>query len=352
MCQSITPQHEIAIANMAPNYCSLDVLYQDHSIARYCGTWGWYNHSTKEYKVFYCNSLKCGRDRCRTVAHYRRVLEVQHAIDNHGLDKFFTLTLNRQTVPEGQSPWKYIAYVWNRFRTKVKRMFPDFEYIAVLEAHKDSRYPHIHGFTSTYMHVTEWSKLWESCGGGKIVWVEKVKDNGASDYVGKQITVAKYVGKENMVNAYKCKPFRGRTIWRSRGISKPTKKSVDMADRWSIIKGDVFNGEGVILDSWGGIEDGENKREGQNMEGTFEDVPKESFESSKLNMEAQESKRDREQKIEGVARATCQSQRRHQKNNRRLVHGKKTGQHTRKFGSREEYLSDSALQKQDNKNGG
>lgn len=314
----ITAQQEIAVANLAPNYCSLDVLYHDYSIADYCGTWGWYEQTSKTYKPFYCNSLKCGRERCQKAAYFKRVKEVQHAIDVHVLDKFFTLTLDRQKVPDGQSAWKYIAYVWNRFRTKVKRLYPHFEYIAVLEAHKETRFPHIHGFTSTYMHVTEWSSLWESCGGGKIVWVEKVKDDGASSYVGKQINVAKYVGKENMVNAYNSKPFRGRTIWRSRSVTKPPKFNLDNSKKWCILKAKVFDGNENMLSNWGGVEDGENERTGENLEGTFKDVPEESIRASKSDLETKEDEASRREKAKDVARATSQDKWRHQENNRRI----------------------------------
>jgi len=175
-------------------------------------------------------------------------------IQEHGLTRFFTLTLDRERV-EGD-PWDYVHRPWSKLRKRLRRRFPgtvgrrpdaSFNYVAVLEAHKNTAYPHVHGFTNVWLHQRDWSSLWASCGGGPVVWVEKVEDPQLSEYVSKQIEVARYVGKENLRIAYKEKK-RHRTLWRSEGLK--AKYELTPEPGWCIIKEHVFTDEGELTPFW------------------------------------------------------------------------------------------------------
>jgi len=168
-------------------------------------------------------------------------------IQEYGLNKFFTLTLDPENVIfdretlEYMDPWDYIATPWDRMRKRLRRIDPDFKFVAILEEHKENKRPHIHGFTNLWLSQEEWVRHWEGSKGGRIVWVERVKDASVSSYVSKSIEVARYVGKGNIVGAYG-KKKKCRTLWRSRGCK--TKKELTSEPGWSIIKDPVYREDG------------------------------------------------------------------------------------------------------------
>jgi hypothetical protein len=125
-------------------------------------------------------------------------------------------------------------------RKRLRRRFKEFRFVAVLEKHKQNDRPHIHGFTNVWLSQSEWSVMWNECGGGKIVWVEKVRSEEVSEYVGKEISVARYVGKENLaVNRKKI-----RKLWRSKGMKASFELKEDKT--WCIIKEKVYNENGEL----------------------------------------------------------------------------------------------------------
>jgi len=183
----------------------------------YCGKWTWKNLETGETAQAHCGCISCPRKRCKESFWCRRVGLISELIQEYELKKFFTLTLDRAILTEDVKPWDYIHKPWCSFRRVIKRKFEAFKFVAVLESHKDERWPHIHGFTNIWMDQADWSKHWSACGGGGVVWVERVKDEKASEYVGKQIKAAQYVGKQQFIDAYKHRGNR-RIFWRSTAL--------------------------------------------------------------------------------------------------------------------------------------
>jgi len=185
-----------------------------------CESWTWYNRVNKEVHAFHCNSGRCVRPECRQTWLRLRIAHISSIVKNYSLDKFFTLTIGRN-MPVWKA-WDDISYLWSKMRHRLKREADKagipFRFIAVLESHKDG-YPHVHGFTNLYLDVSAWSLHWQECGGGKVVWVEAVQNTvQVGEYVNKQLEVAKYVGKENIVNAISMLPKGRRTIWRSQRL--------------------------------------------------------------------------------------------------------------------------------------
>lgn len=94
------------------------------------------------------------------------------------------------------------------------------------------------------MDVKDWSKLWDECEGGKVVWVEKVKNENASQYVTKQIEVARYVSKDTIKASYTDGKKTYRTLWRSQDTK--AKFELTECNKWCILKEDVFNEAGEV----------------------------------------------------------------------------------------------------------
>lgn len=183
----------------------------------YCGKWTWHNMETQEEKQAFCGCISCVRQKCKEAFWSRRVSLISDLVEEKNLKKFFTLTLDRGRLPEGVKPWDYIHTPWKSFRTVMGRKFESFKFVAVLESHADEAWPHIHGFTDIWMDQADWSRHWSACGGGPVVWVERVKDEGASAYVSKELKVARYVGKQQFIDAYKHRGNR-RIFWRSTAL--------------------------------------------------------------------------------------------------------------------------------------
>lgn len=253
-----------------------------------CGEWAWYNREKGIVSTFFCGSGKCHRPECTKLFWSRRVALLSDLIETHTLDKFFTLTLDRGNIGPNIEPWEYIHHPWSKMRKRMNRRHEDFLFVAILEEHKDSRYPHIHGFTNIWMKQAEWSDMWEGCRGGKIVDVRKVDTVSVGEYVSKQLEVAKYVGKENLRRAYLQRHGK-RTLWRSKGLKG--KKELQKSKEWSILKEGVYREDGTMREFWEKQFEGEKqyakkKQCGQDMEAARCSVPVESTEASCQDMEA------------------------------------------------------------------
>lgn len=180
------------------------------SIPKFCGKWSWFNVLDGSAAVFRCGQPRCPNEACRKHAWSERVKLVAALIEEHKLNVFFTLTWSRELPKEVL--WECAAATWDVFAHKMRRRVIGWKYVTVLEEHKDG-YPHLHGFTDLHMDQADWSRLWESAGGGRITWVEAVKTGDVADYASKQL--AKYIGKQQLTGAVAHLPKRRRTMWRS-----------------------------------------------------------------------------------------------------------------------------------------
>lgn len=251
-----------------------------------CGTWGWWNSDTGETRPFYCGHATCWRQQCRRLFWAHRVRLVSDLIAEHGLTRFFTLTLSRG-LNGRLSAWDYIPHPWSKLRKRLRRRCPGFKFVAVLESHKDRAWPHIHGFTNEWIPQRDWSQMWEASGGGRVVWVEAVKTAEASEYVSKQLEVARYVGKENLLEAYKLRGSH-RTLWRSKGLKAAFELTSEPI--WCILKENVYNGRGQMTDYWskkGVWHYGQDEQQRQDVEATRSALLTASTQDRIAHMEAQ-----------------------------------------------------------------
>ncbi len=217
-------------------------------------------------------------------------------VREYQLNKFFTLTV-RQDKCTLEEAWLQVSDTWNKFLTVMRRKYDGLLYVAVLEEHV-SGYPHVHGFTNIWIPQEEWSKRWSACGGGSVVWVERVK-NDISEYVSKQWNIAHYVGKQAI-----CGPKRRlvrRTIWRSVGmktVAEVTKRSEDL---WRLLKGHIFD-DGRLRDH------GETEQCRKDLEGARWAPAKESPDPGGQDLETEGSASQHVQDQQ-VAVSACQSER-------------------------------------------
>ena len=209
-----------------------------------CGEWAWY-HPKKGLSRFFCGHASCHRAECHNLFWSRRVRLLSALIDEHDLVRFFTLTLDPEFI-EGD-PWEYIHAPWSKMRKRLRRINPDFKFVAILESHKDRDVPHIHGFTNLWLEQERWSLQWHASRGGRVVWIEQVKDQNLSNYVSKSLEVARYVGKENLLGG-KRKNKGTRTLWRSKNLK--AKYELTTEPGWVIIKEPVYKDDGEMTDYW------------------------------------------------------------------------------------------------------
>lgn len=194
-----------------------DVKGKNIPIKSYCGRKAWFNKKTGKQSIFFCGLASCGRDYCQKLYYFKRTRLISHSIVEYDLKRFFTLTMDRKALCS--ESWKKIPYIWHKALTILKRKYSTFLFNAILEAHKDG-YPHIHGFTNTYIPIKVWSHIFNACGGGKIAYVEriKIKDGDISQYVNKELNIARYVGKDQVITARQMLKSRARSFWRSQGM--------------------------------------------------------------------------------------------------------------------------------------
>ena len=221
-------------------------------IKSYCGCKAWFNKKTDKQAIFFCGLASCGREYCQKLYYLKRTKLLSCLIPEYSLKRFFTLTMNREYPCKAS--WEQIPYVWHKARTILQRKYSGFLFASILEAHKDG-YPHIHGFTNTYILTKDWSHTFKSCGGGKIAHVRyiDVKDGDISQYVNKELDIARYVGKEQIITARQMLKPRARSFWRSQGMKaefERIKKNVtsDMVLVWEDIYKETEKGFDKLFD--------------------------------------------------------------------------------------------------------
>jgi len=288
-----------------------------------CGKWAWRNKNTGSVKAWYCGSARCRRKRCKTAYHAKRLDQVIYGCESRKLNRFLTLTVKPSSIPKGTCPWKHISTTWNKFRTIISRKYPEFEYLGILEQHKDGR-PHIHAFINMYLPIDEVIQHWTNCGGGRSLKIELVKSSRqAQEYVTKSLDVYKYVGKQQLTDAANSVPKRSRTLWRSKLVKdrpKPeSKKEVEL------MKEVMYNEDGELTEEARKLllyldrrtQDEEQQREV--MEGALQAISTEGTEASVSQLETTETKIIREQENKSIASTETQGKLRDKKTQRQVT---------------------------------
>ena len=159
------------------NHTSLD--YKKHNRNRNCGKWtlaGPSQDKPNEIIVVKldCKGWTCGYCGPRKASKLRKAISIQAV--NNGLTKFLTLTLDPKQIPDDIDKVKYIRKVWSKFRVYLKRRFGrSISFVTVLEF-TEAGIPHLHILIHQYIPQAWISESWESLGGGRIVYIKRIKD--------------------------------------------------------------------------------------------------------------------------------------------------------------------------------
>lgn len=218
---------------------SMKEFVNNFPLKPYCGKMAVLDKKKGEDFVFFCGQASCSRKYCRKLFYFKRIYLTSDLIKEYDLDRFFTLTMKRNISKK--EAWKNVPYIWDKTAKRLRRLFNGLLYCAILEAHKDG-YPHIHGFINKYIHQREWSRIFQACGGGSYVWVEKIKvsDGKIAEYVTKQLNVARYIGKEQVLTARQFLEPRARSFWRTQGMKTKFELSKKKNSDFIIVPGYLY----------------------------------------------------------------------------------------------------------------
>lgn len=133
----------------------------------------------------WCKIWSCPRCGPRNVRRLKRAI-IDKATEN-GLTRFLTLTLDHSVCAPRESP-RYIRACWHKFRTYLKRRFGSpISFIAILELNR-SGFAHLHVLVDRFIDQRWISRAWESLGGGKIVYINRVNIRNIASYLSNYLT--------------------------------------------------------------------------------------------------------------------------------------------------------------------
>jgi len=160
------------------------------------------------------------------------------------LDKMMSLTLRPGMV----GGYDLIKKYWAKFRARLKKKYPEanYQFMAFVEPQKRGA-AHLHILHNLFIPQAWISRVWEECGGGRIVDVRRQDIHHASFYLTKYLTKSFFLDMK----------ARYRRVTCSRGVSlRPAKRFTDYS--WNVLKYDFnqafdrFSGDGHLR--WSGGE--------------------------------------------------------------------------------------------------
>jgi len=148
---------------------------------------------------FRCNSWRCPS--CSQIKKKWLRYRLGNWAEKLGLKYFWTFTLDQSKLTYTElerfgdplHEWTrcaalYLAWVWNKFRTALKRKYPKLQFILVREFHKNNKVMHLHVLVNGWIPQRWASKKWERYGGGPVCWVKYVDCHRVSGYLVKYIS--------------------------------------------------------------------------------------------------------------------------------------------------------------------
>jgi hypothetical protein len=154
---------------------------------------------------------------------------IREQASKFGLCYFWTLTLAPGGLDDPRERVRHIRKVFNKFREYLRREYGiALTYICVLEFTKRG-VPHLHVlFDRRIEH--EWvSTTWDRLGGGRVVWVKRVKIQNVTRYL------SKYLTKDLLLSA----PKGARRITTSRAVKLFPK--FDSGIVWEFLQKSIWN---------------------------------------------------------------------------------------------------------------
>jgi hypothetical protein len=206
-------------------------------LSNFCGRWS-VAGTPKGTNVLRTGRLRCKAWDCKRCGR-KRLTTLKRAItsqgEEHGLNRFLTLTIDQNTCSKEES-YERIKDSWHKFLIYVKRKHgSNFKFIWTMEPTPIHGYAHFHILISKYLDQKWVSQAWEAVGGGKIVWLKRVRDGYGIGYY-----LTKYVLKEFLDRKFK----KGQ---RRYGCARAIKLGSPKQGGWVVIQADL----GMLLESEG-----------------------------------------------------------------------------------------------------
>jgi len=197
---------------------------------KFCGRWSIQGvdpeTGRQKFRRINCGSWNCsycGPRKARTArAAIRRVAE------DLNLNYFLTLTLDPSKLENEKQAVPYLRLCFNKFRLYLKRKYgvPP-SYICVLEFTQKG-VPHLHILFDRYIDQKWISRVWDSLGGGRIVFIKQVSVLNVAKYL------SKYLTKELLLSA----PKGSRRITTARSIKLFPHFNSKIV--WELVKSSIF----------------------------------------------------------------------------------------------------------------
>jgi len=158
---------------------------------KWCGRWSMHGRNPINGRLC-TRRMNCKSWSCSYCGPHRAKMakkSIRENADALGMRIFLTLTLDPEKIQFIADPMvatRHIKKCWNKFRTYLKRYYgvvPRF--ITVLEFTKSGT-PHLHVLLDRYIPQAWVSNVWSGLGGGRVVWVKRIRD--VSRYLSKYLT--------------------------------------------------------------------------------------------------------------------------------------------------------------------
>jgi len=165
----------------------------------------------------------CGPRRARMAR--KRITEVAEGLN---LSYFLTLTLDPKNVEHRKVAVPHLRWCFNKFREYLKRRFDEApSFICILEF-TQAGMPHLHVLFDRYIPQAWISEVWESLGGGRIVFIKQVTVRRVARYL------SKYLTKDLILSA----PKGTRRITSSRSIKLFPRIASEI--RWELLASSIW----------------------------------------------------------------------------------------------------------------
>lgn len=180
----------------------------------------------KRFQRINCNAWTCSYCGPRKAKRAKRA--IRERAEGMGLRYFLTLTLDPSKLENPQFAVAHLRLVFNKFREYLRRKFGAAPtYICVLEF-TQKKIPHLHILLDRYIDHAWISDVWDSLGGGRIVFIKRVTINKVSNYL------SKYLTKDLILSA----PKGSRRITTARSIKLFPKFESGIA--WELLESSIW----------------------------------------------------------------------------------------------------------------
>ena len=214
-------------------------LVRPNGRTNFCGRWSITGTDPKTGRSMY-RRVNCGSWHC-SYCGPRKAREARAAIrsvaQSLGLRYFLTLTLDPSKLIQeygcdpdvaraGAVP--HLRRCFNKFREYLRRKYGAApSYVCILEFTK-AGVPHLHVLFDRYIEQQWISHVWDSLGGGRIVWIKQVQARKVANYL------AKYLTKDLLLSA----PKGVRRITTARSIKLFPK--LDSGIVWELLRESIW----------------------------------------------------------------------------------------------------------------